>query len=235
MRLLDACLSPDLLELHPLEGRVAVVVDILRATSCMTAGMGSGVQEIRPFDNLEACFDMRKEGYLIAGERDGKKVDGFDLGNSPFEYMESAVKGKKVAVTTTNGTIAIEKSRNAAEIVIGSFLNISSVAEYILNQKNDVLIVCAGWKGKVNLEDTLFAGALTELLLPAFQPECDAPRVALATYRAMKNDLLDYVLSSSHAERLKRLNIEEDIEFCLRMDAFNTLPVLHNERIICNS
>jgi 2-phosphosulfolactate phosphatase len=231
MKQLDACLSPDLLPLHILEGRIAVIVDILRATSCMTAGIGSGVAEIRPFASLEECLTMREKGFLIAGERNGQKVDGFDLGNSPFDYMASGVSGQKVAVTTTNGTVAIDKSRTASDIIIGSFLNISSVAEYLLTQDKSVLIVCAGWKGKVNLEDTLFAGALTEMLLPDFELECDAPRVALATYQAMQHDLLHHVLSSSHAQRLNRLNIGEDIEYCLKKDEFNVLPALENQKI----
>jgi 2-phosphosulfolactate phosphatase len=235
MKLLDACLSPDLLPHHELKGRIAVIVDILRATSCMTAGIGSGVSKIQPFANLEECLLMRNEGFLIAGERNGIKVEGFDMGNSPFDYMNPAIHGRSVAVTTTNGTIAIDKSREASEIIIGSFLNISSVAEYLLGQEKSVLIVCAGWKGKINLEDTLFTGALTELLLPSFQLECDAPRVALATYHAMKNDLFHHVLSSSHAQRLRRLNIEEDIEYCLKKDEFNILPAMQGSDIVAQN
>ena len=228
---LDVCLSPDLIGLHSLEGRIAVVVDILRATSCMTAGLGSGVQNIRPFENLDECRKMREHGYLIAGERNGQKVDDFDLGNSPFDYMDTSVTGKNVAVTTTNGTVAIERSLEADEVIIGSFLNLTSVARYLQKQNKHVLIVCAGWKGKVNLEDTLFAGALAEMIQPDFEPECDAPRVAIATWQGMKDDLVKHVLSSSHAQRLKRLNIEKDIAFCLRNDEFDVVPKLVNGQL----
>ncbi len=234
MKSLDVCLSPDLVDLHPLEGRIAVIVDILRATSCITAGIGSGVSKIRPFASLEECIRMKSSGYLIAGERDGSKVDGFDLGNSPFDYMDPKVKGRNVAVTTTNGTVAIDRSAKAEKIVIGSFLNISSVANYLLAQDKPVLVVCAGWKGRVNLEDTLFAGALTERLQSEFALECDAPRVALATYLGMKDDMTGHVMSSSHAKRLMRLNIEDDISYCLQNDVFNVLPVLSNGEIIAD-
>lgn len=231
MKSLDICLSPDLIHLHEPEGRTAVIVDILRATSCMTAGIGSGVHHIRPFASLEECVSMREKGYLIAGERNGQKVDGFDLGNSPFDYMDVKVQGKNVAVTTTNGTVAIEKASGADEIIIASFLNISRVAEYILSLENDVLIICAGWKGKVNLEDTLFAGALTERLIPSFTLACDASGVALAAWQQMKGDLTGHILSSSHAKRLKRLSIEKDITYCLKSDEFDALPVLRNGSI----
>ncbi|MCA6074143.1 2-phosphosulfolactate phosphatase [Fulvivirga sedimenti] len=226
MRGLDVCLSPNLIDLHEIEGRVIVVVDILRATSCMTAGIGSGITEIKPFADLDSCVKMKEHGYLIAGERNGQKVEGFDLGNSPFDYMDPANQGCKIAVTTTNGTQAIEKSLAGEHIIIGSFLNISAVANWIRKKDMDVLIVCAGWKGKVNLEDSLFAGALTDMIMPEFSPVCDAPLVALHSYLGMKDNLLEHVLDSSHARRLRRLNISEDIEYCLRFDEFTVVPEL---------
>ena len=231
MKSLDVCLSPDLIAHHSLEGKIAVVVDILRATSCMTAGIGSGIQKIRPFESQEECLTMRDQGYLIAGERNGQKVEGFDLGNSPFDYMNPRYQGKNVAVTTTNGTVAIERVRHADEILIGSFLNMSALTKYILGVEKSVLIICAGWKGKVNLEDTLFAGALVHGLKSDFSMECDAPTVALAAYLAMKDELLMHVLNSSHAERLKRLNIEKDIAYCLKYDQFDIVPKLINGEI----
>lgn len=224
MPLLDICLSPDLIRHQTLEGKVVVVVDILRATSCMTSGMANGVAEIRPFMHLDDCRKMKSEGFLIAGERNGQKLPDFDLGNSPFDYMDEKVRGQKVAVTTTNGTLAIEKSKTADNILIGAFLNISAVANRIKELKKDVVIFCAGWKGRVNLEDTLFAGALMDDLGNTFTTANDAPLVALHSYRNMKDSLLDHVLSSSHALRLKRLNIERDIAYCMKRDEFNVVP-----------
>jgi 2-phosphosulfolactate phosphatase len=229
---IDVCLSPELIHLHDVNGRVAVVVDILRATSCMTAGFGSGVAEIKPFADLESCRKMRDKGYLIAGERNGKKVDGFDLGNSPFDYLEAGSSGRKLAVTTTNGTVAIEKSSGADHVIIGSFLNLEAVAHWVKEAAQDVLIVCAGWKGKVNLEDTLFAGALVDRLYPAFTLGCDAPLVALHCYQGMQDNLLDHVMASSHAQRLKRLDIEKDISYCLQQDLFEVVPRLTNGSLV---
>ena len=229
---LDICLSPDLIQHYSLESKTVVVVDILRATSCMTAGIAHGVSEIRPFANLDECRAMRPKGYLIAGERNGEKLPDFDLGNSPFDYMAGNVQGKPVAVTTTNGTVAIQKSAGADHILIGSFLNVSAVKQRIEEIGKDVLIFCAGWKGKVNLEDTLYAGALMEMLQDSFTPSCDAPRVALSAYKDMKSDLIGNVLDSSHAQRLKRLNIERDITFCLKFDEYEVVPEVINGTIL---
>ena len=234
MPALEICLSPDLIGHYNLTGKAVVVVDILRATSCMTAGMAYGVDEIRPFMDLDACRKMKARDYLIAGERNGQKLPDFDLGNSPFDYMDEKVRGRKVAVTTTNGTVAIEKSKSADRILIGSFLNIGATAERLKGLGLDAVIFCAGWKGRVNLEDTLFAGALMDLLGDKFTPSSDAPLVALHSYRDMKNSLLEFVLSSSHAQRLKRLNIERDIAYCMKWDEFDVVPEVVNG-IIRNS
>ena len=131
MKKIDVCLSPELMHLYKTDDRTVVVVDILRATSCMTTAFAHGIQSITPFASLEDCRAMKQQGYFTSGERDGKKVEGFDLGNSPFEYMDEKLKGKKIAFTTTNGTQAIAKSIGAKEIVIGSFLNLTALANHI--------------------------------------------------------------------------------------------------------
>jgi len=235
MKTVDVCLSPDLLHLHDISDKIVVVVDILRATSCMTTGIAYGVNSITPFMDMEECMLMGAKGYLTAGERNGKKVDGFDLGNSPFDYMQEFVKNRDVAVTTTNGTVAIEKSKQSVEVIIGSFLNLSTVTKHLKANKHNVLILCAGWKGKVNLEDSLFAGALVGALRPEFEHECDAPMLAETSYNEIKKDLVARVQSSSHAKRLNRLNIHKDIEFCLKHDEYDVLPILKNGAIVKHS
>jgi 2-phosphosulfolactate phosphatase len=228
MKTIDVCLSPDLMHLYEVQDKTVVVVDILRATSCMTTAFAFGIKSITPFAKLEDCLAMKEKGYFTAGERDGNKVDGFDLGNSPFEYMEEKLKGKRIAFTTTNGTQAIAKSVGAREIVIGSFLNLSAVTEYVSKSDNNVLVVCAGWKGKVNLEDTLFAGALVDLLSDHTEPDCDAPLAAQHLYQQAKGDLNGFLENSSHVKRLAKLNIHKDISFCLTPDQYSVVPVLRN-------
>ena len=227
MKTIDVCLSPDLMHLYKVEDRTVVVVDILRATSCMVTAFAHGVESITPFANLDMCREMRGQGYITSGERDGKMVTGFDKGNSPFEYMGDQVRGMRIAFTTTNGTQAIEKSKGAKEVIIGSFLNLSAVAKHLLFSDNNILIVCAGWKGKVNLEDTLFAGAVVEKLKDYIQPDCDAPLAAQHLYNLAKSDMVKFMSNSSHVKRLNRLNVIKDIEFCLTPDQYKVLPKLN--------
>lgn len=226
MKTIDVCLSPELMHLYKVQDKTVVVVDILRATSCMTTAFAHGIESIVPFAKLEDCLAAKNQGFIASGERDGKKVEGFDMGNSPFEYMSPALKGKKIAFTTTNGTQAIEKSRAANEVIIGSFLNLSSVVRHLLFTKNNILIVCAGWKGKVNLEDTLFAGAVVDKLKDFIEPDCDAPLAAQRLYLQAKADMVKFLSDSSHVKRLAKLNIHKDIEFCLTPDQYQVVPVL---------
>ncbi len=231
MRKIDVCLSPDLMHLYKTDDRTVVVVDILRATSCMTTALAHGVQSITPFASLEDCLSMKSKGYFTSGERDGKKVDGFDLGNSPFEYMDKKLEGQRIAFTTTNGTQAIAKSIGAREIVIGSFLNLAALAKYLKAGKNDILLVCAGWKGRFNLEDTLFAGALIEALNDTVMLECDAPQACLHLYQVAKPDMMEFLKEASHIKRLANLNIVEDINFCLTFDKYDVVPVMKDSII----
>lgn len=232
MRSIDICLSPELIHLYPVKERAVVVIDILRATSCMTTAFAHGVAGIRPFASLDDCLLMKKQGYYTAGERDGKKVDGFDLGNSPFEYMDPALKGKRIAFTTTNGTQAIAKSIGAPEILVGSFLNLTALTDHLADVTHDILLVCAGWKGKVNLEDTLFAGAVVEKLKAIATPSCDAPLIAQRLYLQSRTNMVDYLQDSSHVKRLARLNIQKDIEFCLTADQYNVVPRLAGAELV---
>ncbi len=226
MRTVDVCLTPDLMHLYPVKDHAVVVVDILRATSCMTTAFAHNINSIAPFAALEDCLAMKQKGFFTAGERDGKKVEGFDLGNSPFEYQDPKLKNQNIAFTTTNGTQAIVKSLGAAEIIIGSFLNLSAVAGHLKILPHNIIVVCAGWKGKFNLEDTLFAGALVDKLKEVASPACDAPLAAQALYLQAKGDMVKFLSNSSHVRRLARLNIVRDIEFCLTPDVYDVVPVL---------
>ena len=229
---IDICLSPDLVHLYDLKGKIVVVVDILRATSCITTGLAHGIMSITPYASLEECRSMKQKGYYIAGERGGRKVDGFDIGNSPYSYMEPHLKDQKIAITTTNGTIAIEKSNEAEKIIIGAFLNLAAVVNYLRTQGNDVVILCAGWKGHINLEDTMFAGALALTLESEFHYTDDAVLLAKALYKEMKGSMLHAIQNASHVKRLKKFNVNKDVEFCLTPNRYDVVPVLKNGEIV---
>jgi len=221
MRSIEVCFSPELIHLHEVSGKLVVVVDIFRATSTMVAALAHGVTEILPFADLEACRAMQSQGYLIAAERDGLTAPGFELGNSPVAYTAGAYAGRKLAMTTTNGTLAIEKSKGAAEILIGAFPNLKATVTYIQSRDLDVLIHCAGWKGRFNLEDSLYAGALVQALGESHTNREDGALAMGSLFAHEGNNLPTYLSQASHAKRLQNHGIEADIDFCLSLDLYN--------------
>lgn len=229
---IQVCLSPELIHLFALEGKIVVVTDILRATSSITTGLAHGINHIKPVASLEECKALKKQGYTIAAERNGAKVEGFDIGNSPFSYMNEKLNGKKVATTTTNGTLAITKSVDAEQVIIGSFLNLEAVANYLQTRPNDVVIHCAGWKGNYSLEDSLYAGALLKILADSHTIADDAGKSVVVLYSNAEHCLLETILGSAHAKRLARHNINKDIEFCATLNKYSVIPVLEKEVLI---
>ena len=232
MRTIEVCLTPDLIHQHELEGKIVVVVDIFRATSCIVTGLANGVTAIKPVGEVEETKALGQAGYLMAGERGGIKVPEFDMGNSPFEYQKDEVKGKKVAISTTNGSQAIIKSEKAKEIVIGAFLNLESMAEYLLQSKANVVIHCAGWKGTPNLEDTLFAGALIDECAEEMDTVGDSALIAHQLYIGNHENLFGIAKQSSHAERLSGFGIEEDLEFCMTANEYQVVPKLVDGELV---
>jgi len=234
MNRLNVCLSPALIPLFKVEDYIVVIIDIFRATSSICYGIENGAEAIIPVAEVEECaaYGELGAGYLLAAERDGKVVDGFDFGNSPFSYTKEKVAGKTVVLTTTNGTHALHLSRNAKKIVIGSFLNLTSLCNWLKSQGEDILLVCAGWKNNFNLEDTLFAGAVVEQLKPLNFKLDDAAIAANDLFQTGKADINGYLKKTSHSERLKKLGIEKDIEFCHQVDLTTAIPVLKGDKLV---
>jgi len=231
---LNVCLSPALIPLYNVEDYIVVIIDIFRATSSICYGIDNGARAIIPVSQVEECAAYAEKGldYLLAAERDGKVVEGFDFGNSPFSYTKEKVAGKTIVLTTTNGTHALHLSRSAKKIVVGSFLNLTSLCNWLKTQDDNILLVCAGWKNNFNLEDTLFAGAVVDQLQDLnFKPD-DAAIAASDLYQIGKHDINAYLKKTSHSERLKKLGIEKDIAFCLQVDLTTAIPVLHGDRLI---
>ena len=231
---LHVCLTPALIPLYQVEDYIVVIIDIFRATSSICYGIENGAEAIIPVAEVEECAAYREKGlsYLLAAERNGEVVSGFDFGNSPFSYTKEIVSGKTVVLTTTNGTHALHLSRGAKKIVIGSFLNLTALSDWLRNQNDNILLVCAGWKNQFNLEDTVFAGAVIEQL-NSLQFILDDPAIAASDlYQLAKDDLPGYLAKTSHSERLKKLGIEKDIAFCLNVDITTAIPVLDGERLV---
>jgi 2-phosphosulfolactate phosphatase len=231
---LDVCLTPALIPLYKVEDYTVVIIDIFRATSSICYGIQNGAEAIIPVSEVEECAAYREKGgdYLLAAERNGEVVAGFDFGNSPFSYTAEKVAGKTVVLTTTNGTHALHLSRSAKQILIGSFLNITALCNYLRGREGNILLVCAGWQNNFNLEDTLFAGAVIELLKESGYTLDDPAIAANDLFQIGRNDISQYLSKTSHGERLRKLGIEKDIEFCLQIDLTTAIPVLQGEKLV---
>ena len=160
---LHTSLSPALLQLYDVSSSIVVIIDVLRATSTIATVLFNGAKAIIPVDSVAECIRLGKQiDAITAGERDGQIAEGLEYGNSPFEYPESFIKGKTLVLTTTNGTkllhMALEKG--AKEIITGSFPNLDAVCDHLVKKNMPVILACAAWKDRVNIEDTLFAGAV---------------------------------------------------------------------------
>ncbi len=232
MRTVEVCLSPALMPCYNLQGKTAVVIDVLRATSAMAAALANGVTAIRPVATVEECREWVAKGYIGAAEREGQVVAGFEIGNSPLAFIKAGYRDQHVALTTTNGTKAMHLANAAAEIIAGAFVNLEAIVKYLNKGNRSVVLVCAGWKDNFNLEDTLFAGAVVHALSADFQYADDASLVALDLYRQHGSNLMGCIAHSSHFKRLARLGIEDDIRFCMQTNQFDLVPVLKDGLLI---
>lgn len=231
---IEVCFTPQAYPLFHNPNSVVVVIDVLRATSAITTAFYNGVLKMIPVATVEEALEYQKNGFMVAAERNGEIVEGFDLGNSPFGYMNSKVKGKTIAITTTNGTQAIEAAKKAHKIIIASFLNLDAVVDHLKAEKKDVLFVCAGWKNKFNLEDTLLAGAIADKLIfnCGFDTNCDSTLAAIDLYKLAKHDLVKYLANSSHRNRLAKLDLERDIKYCLTPNQCPVVPVMKGKFLV---
>lgn len=211
-----------------------VIVDIFRATTSITAALAHGVKSVIPVEGIEAAKEFRKNGYTVACERDGKVLDFADTGNSPSDFLQEEFKDKAIAFSTTNGTKAVKQAVDAENILAGSFINLSSVGEWLILDNRNVVIFCAAWKNLFNLEDAVFAGALSEILLNSgqFLTECDSVKASLDLWSAARADLKNYLSKSSHRNRLKHLVSDEDYNFTTTIDCVKVTPVIRDGRFV---
>lgn len=227
---LHTALSPSLLNLYDVSNSIVVIIDVLRATSTIATALYNGAKCIIPVDSVTRCMEIgRQIEGITAGERDGHIAEGLEYGNSPFEYPREFIEGKTLVLTTTNGTrllhMALEKG--AKEIITGSFPNLSAVCAHLLEKKQNVILGCAAWKDRVNIEDMLFAGAVISTIGQYFSINCDSSHIAEAMYEKAKKDLFAFMKKNeaSHYHRLMNFGLEKDIRYCLTNDGANVLPV----------
>ena len=231
---IDACFSPYLYPVYADTESIVVVIDVFRATSAICVAFANGAEKIIPVASIEEAMDYKKQGMLAGAERNAIKLEGFDFGNSPYDYMGDHVKGKTIALTTTNGTQAIEAARHAYKVVIGSFLNIDALCDWLIKQNRNVLLLCSGWKNKFNLEDSLFAGAVTQQLLDKSKNYHlgDGCLALKYLYQLGKERPTKFLSYSSHKERYAKLQLKKDIRYCLMPNSAPVVPVLEGKFLV---
>ncbi|MCX6267945.1 MAG: 2-phosphosulfolactate phosphatase [Bacteroidetes bacterium] len=237
---IEVCLTPKLFsEIQTKEHYIVVLVDILRATTSICAAFENGVKSILPVATLEEAKELKNQGFLVASEQDGKKLDFADFGNSAFNFSRESIGGQTLVYCTTNGTRALEIAKKAEKIAIGAFINLSALTAWLISQDNNVVVLCSGWKNKFCLEDTIFAGALTEQLLNSgnFVINCDSAVAAVDLWRLAQPDILGYIEKAAHRHRLKKLELDDVIPYSFTLDSTKVVPVytggeITNEQII---
>jgi 2-phosphosulfolactate phosphatase len=230
----EVCLSPALFDFQKNTEAIVVVVDILRATSSICNAFANGVDKIMPVETRNIALEMKNKGFTVAAERNGYKLDFADFGNSPFNFSRENVEGKTIVYSTTNGTRTIHQAADCFQVIIASFLNNKAVANYLIEQNRDVIIFCAGWKNKFNIEDTVYSGCLVESLLESglFETNCDSAFTAVDMWKHWKNNLRELIDKSAQRFRLQEKGLDDCIDFCLQLDETDIVPVFKNDVIV---
>jgi 2-phosphosulfolactate phosphatase len=232
--------SPALLDLYDINNTIVVIIDVFRATSTIATALYNGAKCIIPVDSVAKCIELgRKIEAITAGERDGKIAEGLEYGNSPFEYSKEFITGKTLVLTTTNGTKLLHMAldRGAGQIITGSFPNFSAVCNYLVQQQLPVLLGCAAWKDKVNMEDMLFAGAVINQVKEHFSINCDTSGIAETLYLNAKSDMYGFIKekNATHYQRLSNFGLEKDIRYCLTHDIANVLPFYEDGKLVIHN
>lgn len=235
---IEVFLTSSVVTEEDVKDRTVVVIDVLRASSTIATALNNGARSIVPVSDMaqagKIASNLDQQSYLLGGERSGEKIEGYHLGNSPLEYTKAAVLGRTIIFNTTNGTVAIGQARSADNLLIGSFLNAGRVVDFIREIGSDVTIVCAGWRNRVSLEDTLCAGLLLYRLWDGSEPESvsDTAHIAFTQYLHDRKNMSLSILRCNHAQWLSRQGHGDDVDYCLQLDALPVLPYYQDSRLV---
>lgn len=234
-RKLETCFSPSLFNTDDHSEEIVVVIDVLRASSAICTAFENGAEKIIPVADIETAKDYKSKGFLVAAERDGFILDFADFGNSPFNFTRERVQGRTIVYSTTNGTGIINMAAGSYSTVIGSFLNLSALSRWLTNQDRGVLLFCAGWKNRFNLEDTVCAGAFAENLLASgkYATNCDSTLAAADLWKLAQDDIPAYINKAAQRTRLRDKGLDDCIEFCLAPDYTDKIPVTADGVLVC--
>jgi len=232
-RNLEVCFSPALFHNFENKDAIVVIIDVFRASSAICTAFSNGASKIIPVAEIHEAREYKTKGYLVAAERDGYVLDFADFGNSPFNFTRDKVEGKTIVYSTTNGTRIIELASSSHRTAIGTFINISAITDWLINQDRDVILFCAGWKDKFNLEDAICAGAIAEKLLKSssFITICDSAIAATDLWKVAAPHPLNYIEKAAQRSRLRDKGLDDCIEYCMTFDLTDSIPVL-NEGVL---
>lgn len=235
-RNIEVCFTPATYDVFKKDEAIVVVVDVLRATSAIVTAFMNGVKRIIPVGTLEEAKDYKQKGYMVAAERDGIVRDFADFGNSPYNFTPDNVGGKEIVYSTTNGTNSIMMAKHSYRVLIGTYLNHQALVDYILKENRDLIILCAGWKNKFNLEDSLFAGSLSRALIHSghFESICDSTLAAIDLWGVAESNLMTYIDKAAQRHRLAKNGLDDVIEYCHTFDKTDLIPVLKENYLIEN-
>lgn len=236
---IDLLLTPQPLPQFNLEGKIVVVIDVLRSSTTICAALKAGAKGIIPVNGVGQAGERRNmlgsDVALLAGEKDGVRIDNFDMGNSPQEFNAEVVSGKIVVMATTNGTAPFAEVNKADFTFACGFVNISAIADRIAGSNRDLIIVCAGQAGAYSIEDTLCGGMLAQLLQTNFglvTEFSDGASLASLLYDANREDISKTVHGGQHGRHLNAIGFANDIDIATAIDSISVIPILKNGQIL---
>lgn len=232
---IDLMISADNIDKEKIQGKTAVIIDVLRATSVIVTAINNGCSKVIPVLSMDEAFRYANENKLqciLGGERNALKIEGFNCSNSPLEYTKKVISDKTLVITTSNGTRAIRGSENAKNILIGSMINGEAVAKEILKLGEDLVLVNSGTNGEFSMDDFICAGYII-YKIKELQDDLvltDIASMALMTYDNHK-DIFSFIENAFHYKRLKSLGLEEDLKYCFKKDIIDIVPKYKNGEI----
>lgn len=229
----EVCFSPALYKYYTNSpDKIVVVTDIFRASTTMCAAFKNGAKSIIPVASIDEAKAYKEKGYKVGAERNVKRCEFADFGNAPTDYTEEKVKGEEIVFTTTNGTQAIDTAADDAScLLVGAFSNLNAIADFCIKHGKDVMILCAGWENQFNIEDTLFGGALANVLIErgGYISASDATLVALSMWQEAEANPRNYVNRSEHIKRLEANGLADSVDYCLALDTVPLVPIFDKE------
>ncbi len=233
----EVCFSPLSWPLFEKDNTVVIITDIFRATTSICAAFQNKVKSIIPVADIEESIAYKEKGYIVSGERDGKKLECAEFGNSPFNFMEPGLQNKTVVMNTTNGTQAIKMVQKGDNLVcMGAFSNRDAICNWATAQKRNIIIFCAGWKNRFSLEDSLFAGSAVDYIIKNgngdFHTMCDSAIASVDMWEEAKSNPRQYIEKAAHRHRLRKMGLDDILDYSMQLNINQCVPVLKGIEIV---